>query len=158
MIGARGNIKDPNTVITYLQSLKDGIGIPLNADLVCGKDHLVSSVYHAMRSFERQENVSGNLATEILLYASGEKQISHALEKMGIKAGYERIAIVLIGCVDIDEVLSTLELQRDDSLLEFSVEKLRAFGIDERDIISLEPSELEDLILEQVAFVDLIKG
>ncbi|MDH7507865.1 MAG: KEOPS complex subunit Cgi121 [Methanomassiliicoccales archaeon] len=157
IIGARGHVDDPNRLIASLQNLERGIGIPLNADLVCGRDHLLSATLHAIRSFERGENISSNLSNEILIYASGERQFAKAVEKMGISKGSQRIAIVFLDCPHPEEVIRDLGLSHDDSVLEPTIEKLRRFGIDESEISTLSATEFADVVLERVAFVDLIK-
>lgn len=157
IIGAKGRVDDPNILIVSLQNMKQGMGVPLNADLVCGRDHLLSATLHAIRSFERGENISSNLLNEILIYASGERQFAKAVEKMGISKGCQRIAIVFLDCPHPEGIVKELGLSPDDSVLESTIEKLRRFGIEESEISALSAAELADVVLERVAFVDLIK-
>lgn len=157
VVGARGNIDDPQDLILALQELDGGSALPLNADLVCGKEHLLSAAAHALRAFERGGNVCSSLAMETLVYASGERQISKAMQKMGVTSGPGRIAIVFFGPVDPDPILSRLGLDREDSVLDLSIEKMLRFGIS-REEIDLVPREaVGDLVLERVAFVELMK-
>jgi tRNA threonylcarbamoyladenosine modification (KEOPS) complex Cgi121 subunit len=93
---------------------------------------------------------------ECLLYASGERQISKAQEKMGIKSGTERVALVLFG-PRIEDALSALDLVRDDAVLDASVEKALRFGVEQKEIDALGPERASDLVLERVAFVDILK-
>lgn len=129
----------------------------LDADKVCGVDHLLSAVLHARRAFERGENASNTLSMEVILYASGERQISKAKKKMGLHQGTERVAVVLLTSDDADGVLSDLGLVRDDSLLDCTPEKGEAFGVERAELETLGGSYLQELVLEKVAFVDLLK-
>ncbi len=156
IIGARGHIADPRKAVERLQSLPDGSVLALNADLICGVEHLQSAVEHALRSFDQQMNVCNNIAMECLVYASGERQISKAQGKMGMMKGAERVALVLFGPLE-EEVLSVLDLVRDDSVLDASVEKALRFGVERREIDALGPERASDLVLERVAFVDILK-
>lgn len=156
IVGARGHIADPRKTIECLQRLSNGSVLALNADLICGTGHLQSSVEHALRSFDQQMNACNNITMECLLYVSGERQISKAQEKMGLKIGTERVALVLFG-PRIEDVLQMLGLKRDDSVLDASVEKALRFGVEQREIDALGPERANDLVLERVAFVDILK-
>jgi tRNA threonylcarbamoyladenosine modification (KEOPS) complex Cgi121 subunit len=101
-------------------------------------------------------NACNNITMECLLYVSGERQISKAQEKMGMKIGTERVALVLFGPL-IEDVLQMLGLTRDDSVLDASVEKALRFGVEQREIDALGPERASDLVLERVAFVDILK-
>lgn len=131
----------------------------LDADLICGVDHLGSAVLHARRAFERGTNAANTLGMEVILYASGEKQISKAKRKMGLHQGTERVALVVLDPenADLDLVLRQLELRRDDSLLECSLEKAAAFGIERTELETVGENMLIDLVLEKVAFVEMLK-
>lgn len=134
-------------------SLKNRITIAiLNADFVLGKEHLLSAAEHALRAFEKKRNLSKHLETEILLYASGERQINEAIDKIGIKGTSEKVALVVIGKANIPKMLSALNIERNDSVLERDIEKkLSRFGFTESEIKSV--NKPEDLILEKIALL-----
>lgn len=157
IVGARGKNLDPRVLVEALQNLGAGRGLVLNADLVCGIDHLRSAIAHAKRAFERGRNVSSTLATETMLYASGERQISRAMDKIGVGEGAERIAMVLFDVENIDVTLRSLGLTRDDSVIGPSTEKVISFGIMEQEMAAVPEETLPDLVLERVAFVELQK-
>jgi tRNA threonylcarbamoyladenosine modification (KEOPS) complex Cgi121 subunit len=103
---------------------------------------------------------------EILLYASGERQIQRAIQKVGIKKGKVNIALVFVDKVQengkisddaIAEILKILKLLRDDKVLEGDINTLRKFGIAQQELITIPESKQGDLILEKVAMVDVIK-
>jgi len=156
VIGARGRVERPKELLRRLQMVNEGNVLALDADLVCGKEHLESAVAHALRSFSRNSNSCNDIMMETLLFASGERQISKAQEKMGPKPGSERIALVLFGAPP-SMVLRLSELERDDSVLECNERKTRSFGITQREIEAVGDDRVQDLVLERVAFVEISK-
>ncbi len=170
LIGARGNIQDIDSflkqVISFAQKLHVIIQV-FDADMIFGKAHLISSVEHATRAMGRKTNTTNSLDKEILLYASGERQIKLAIPKMGIKKGNGNIAFVFVNDVKagdselsdhlVDEVLESFSLVRDDSVLEGDMDTLRKFGINENEIKTVTKAKYGHLILEKVAVVDIIK-
>lgn len=118
---------------------------------VCGKDHVISAVRHAERSFEHGTNRSKTLLTEIILYAAGERQISKAMERMRPKTGCNEFALALLDVPD-DMKLSDIGMERDDSILDANDAKAEAIGLDRSFNIPI-----EDLALEMVALLDLAK-
>ncbi len=118
---------------------------------VCGKDHVVSAVRHAERSFEHRTNRSKTLLTEIILYAAGERQISKAMERMRPKPGCKEFALALLDVPD-DLKLDEIGMERDDSIIDATDAKAEAMGLDRSFKIPV-----EDLALEMVALLDLAK-
>ncbi len=157
VLGAVGRVDDADSLVRYIQGLKPGCGLLLDADIVCGKDHLLSAANHAIRAFERGDNASDSLPVETLLYASGERQISKAMKKIGIRPGLNRVAIVLFDSEGVDKILSDMHMTRDDDVLDPSVEKALKFGISHDEIKAVPVDMIEDLVLERVAFVGMQK-
>ena len=167
IIGAKGKIQDINSFlkkIITLSSRYDMVIQVVNADFVYGKDHLFSAVEHTIRSFKNRMNSLNSLSLEMLLYASGERQIQKAIEKIGIKKGNQKIAFIFITEDDrkildaeVEHVLSSLNLKRDDKVLEGGVDTLKRFGITEDELSTIPESKYGDLLLEKVALVDIIK-
>ena len=62
---------------------KGGWGQILNPVSVFGRDHLVSALGHARRAIEERRNTTDSIEMEFLLYVSGERQISKAIEVAG---------------------------------------------------------------------------
>ncbi len=156
IVGARGTVTDPKDLVRRLQSLKEGQALALNADLVCGREHLESAVRHALRSFHRASNSCNTIMMETLLFASGERQISKAQEKMSPAPGESHIALVLFGA-SAEEALRTSRLDRDDSVLVCSDEKVLRFGIGMTELEAVGRIKGQDLVLERVAFVEIAK-
>ena len=141
-----------------------------NAEIIYGKNHLISATEHALRAHKQQRMTANSLAMEILLYASGERQLKLAIPKMGIKKGQCSVAFVMLENIAdipqargnifdrfIEDFCETLEIDRDDTILEGSEKTLDAFGITEAEKRTVTKAKYGQLILEKVAFVDIIK-
>jgi KEOPS complex subunit Cgi121 len=170
IVGAQGNIKNVDDflkkVFSFAQEHRVIIQL-FDADVIYGKNHLISAAEHAVRAFKRKANTTNSLVMEILLYASGERQLKLAISKMGIKAGKVNVAFVLIDDIKdakgkisnqlTDELLKLVSLKRDDKVLDGNEDTLRKFGISENEINTVTKAKYGDLILEKVAMVDIIK-
>jgi len=164
IVGAKGNMRDVDSFLKQIISFtkKHNFVIQVfNADLIYGKNHLISATEHAFRAMKQKTNTTNSLAMEILLYASGERQLKLAIPKMGIKKGNNNIAFVFtnsnISDRIVNDVLKQLDLERDDKVLEGDVNTLKKFGISKKEIETLREDKYGHLILEKVALVDIIK-
>ena len=164
IVGAKGNIQSVDEFLKKLDGISNENNITIqvfDAEVIYGENHLVSAVEHAMRAMDRKTNTTNSLSMEILLYASGERQLKIAIPKMGVKKGQENIAFVFIqkGLTDhlIIDILKQLSLDRDDEVLQGSIDKLKKFGISKNEINTVAKSKYGDLILEKIAMVDIIK-
>ena len=149
VIGLRGNASFEE-MVKHFTSLGGEVVI-MDPMRICGRDHVISAVMHAERSFEHGTNRSKTLLTEILLYAAGERQISKALSTMKPKDGCKEYALALLDQPD-DLRLSEIGMERDDSILDANDSKAEAMGFDRSFGISY-----EDQALEMVALLDLAK-
>jgi KEOPS complex subunit Cgi121 len=170
IVGAQGNIKNVDDFLKKVFSFAQEHQVIIqlfDADVIYGKNHLISAAEHAVRAFARKANTTNSLVMEILLYASGERQLKLAISKMGIKAGKGNVAFVLIDDIKdakgkisnqlTDELLKLVSLKRDDKVLDGNEDTLRKFGISENEINTVTKAKYGDLILEKVAMVDIIK-
>lgn len=156
VMGARAEGISPSQLLSRLRSVRSGQVLALSAALVCGREHLEAAAEHALRAFQRGANSANNVMMETLLYASGERQIARAQEKMSLREGEEAVALVLFGASP-GEVLLVSGLRRDDSVLECDDLKLRRFGITAREAEGVPAGSAKDLVLERVAFVEILK-
>jgi KEOPS complex subunit Cgi121 len=171
VVGARGSISD---IDVFLQKLlqfatREQISIQaLNANAVYGTQHLISAAEHAQRSFTQGTNATNSLALEIMLYASGERQITKAIKKMGVRTGRQAIAFVLVDQREkkrerkayepvIQRLLSIFHMTLDESVLQGDLNTLKHFGITEKEVRTVSKEKHGDLILEKVAMVDVLK-
>ena len=149
IIGLRGNASFDD-MVKHFTSLGGEVVI-MDPMYVCGKDHIISAVKHAERSFEHGTNRSKTLLTEIILYTAGERQINKAMERMRPKAGKDEYAVVLLNVPD-DLKLDDIGMERDDSILDANEGKAKILGFDDSFGIPY-----EDQALEMVALLDLAK-
>jgi len=164
IVGAKGNISNVEDFLTRINDLIEEKKIEIqvfNADMIYGKNHLISATEHAIRSIYQDKNTTNSLGMEILLYASGERQLKIAIPKIGVKKGKGNIAFVFIADSIpnnlINSILKDIDLERDDKVLEGDINTLKKFGLKDIEISTVSENEYEDLILEKVAMVDLIK-
>ena len=158
--GGRVDQKRVKGIFEKAKNLEQRLGVEIllmDADLVFGKEHIESAVEHATRAFERDKNVASTKMMEVLLYASGERQLSTANKKMGIGPKTRDVTVVVSDYKKLDEVATTLGIKRDDSKLEGRVEMLGRFGISKKAIASVPKVKVLDLVLERVAMVDMLK-
>lgn len=156
IIGARGKIQNLEETLEKVENFANENNVViqlLNAEMVFSKKHLFSAVLHAIRAFKKRNK---KLGIEILLYASCERQISKAFEKIGIKEGNKEIAIIIIGECDTNNLLNVLELKRDENVLNGNISILKNFGISGYEIDIVE-GKGEHLLLERIALLDIIK-
>ncbi|MCL7412728.1 MAG: KEOPS complex subunit Cgi121 [ANME-2 cluster archaeon] len=135
----------------------------LNADLLTDSRHVMFAVEKAIRSFDSGRNISNSLGMEIMLYAAGSRQIERAM-KLGLKAGKNRITVVLVGengtdeaAIHVSEVLDTI----DPSVLQYSdirkKEILEFYTISPAELDAVGGNKIPELVLERVALVDVVK-
>lgn len=114
---------------------------------VISKDHLMWAYNKAKKEISRGSNRADNIEIETLLWASGERQIKDAISKIGISKENEK-AVIMID-EDPSNFLEYMGWNRDDSVLEFSKEKLKNHGISDKEIESTDKPQ--DLIFEKMA-------
>ncbi len=154
IIGASGNVDDLASTAARLRAQSGGQVLFLDAGKIVGEDHLRSALLHARRAVGNNTSSCELLSLEVLVYASGEKQISRAKEKMDPVPG-GMLAIVIIDA-QREPVLDREGLHREPKALMPTLNKALAFG--------LTPTEIEaaggdwlNLALEKVAMVEVLK-
>jgi KEOPS complex subunit Cgi121 len=164
IIGAKGNISNIDEFLKEINVFcreKNIVIQVFNAEMIFGEKHLISAFEHAKRAFEQKTNTTNSLGMEILLYASGERQLKLAIPKMGVKKGQTDIVFIVIKNKITDELvgglLGKLSLERDDKVLEGDVNTLKKFGLKESQIKTVSKDKYSSLILEKIALIDIIK-
>lgn len=151
ILGARGELEDLKAMLATLAALPGEV-VVMRAAAVMGREHLLSAISHARRAFSRGGNSARTLGVEVLLYLSGERQISHALSQCGVAPGEKDFVILAIDS-DGEAALAKLGWKRDDSLLDLDEEKESRLQA-EFPHLAL-PSQ--GLALEKVAMLEIIK-
>ena len=163
-------IKDVNAFFNLVRKKAADAEIQIfDANLIAGWEHLYFAALNALNAFESKLNFSNSLAMETLLYASAQRQISKAIDLLGIKPESPQIAVLVIAKT-LKEASSALETvsklvsgERDDSILELTEGKIesirRLFDISDLELESklerkgLEKEALVGLVIEHVALL-----
>ena len=138
-----------------------------DAEMIAGFDHLYFAVLNALKAFDAGINISGKVDVETLLYASGQHQISRAIELLGIKPDSSEIAVLIIADSErrateaLNVVLELLQGDRSDEVIEMTDEKTgtikAAFGITNLEIEATmrksEKEALTSLLIERAALL-----
>ncbi len=150
-------VEDINAFVDQARKVTEGCYVQFfNAWLVADFDHLRFAVLNALRAFGSGTNISKDPALEILLYASGQHQISKAIELLGVKLGATEMAVVVVAdtrekAVEaLDKVSSLVGGKKCDGIIELTDEKAtdirKAFGITPLEVeATLRKSEKEAL-------------
>lgn len=137
----------------------------LDANKVAGAKHIETAVQKAIESTEQGNNISNDLALETLLYASGQRHIKKAL-KMGVSSGKNNVAIAVIGAGECDEAFREACLRfkgmvNEKPIIEYSdskkIEIMKFFGITEAEIKVAGEEKIQDLVIERVVLLDILK-
>ncbi len=157
VLGVRGSIGSVEEVMEKVRDFEDAHSSTVQifrADRIFGGLHLISAVERALRAFEQGRNRSKHLGTEILLYCAAERQIKNAIELLGITAGTNEMAIVLVGGASEEELLALLGFERSDDVLDGGKD-IGAFGITDAEVAAVGKDRLIDIILERMALSEL---
>lgn len=139
-----------------------------NAHLIATWEHLYFAVLDALMAFDTKRNISKNLAVEVMLYASAQRQIRRAIELLGVKPGGADVAVVVVAeaprAVEaaLQSVSKHFSREPDDELLDLSPEKVRsvraAFAITDAELAVVTKKSgvdraLVDLVIERMALL-----
>jgi KEOPS complex subunit Cgi121 len=138
------------SIDVFLTQLRRVAPIPLqvfDAAVIAGQQHLLFATLNALTAFEQGQRISENLAIEILLYASGQRQISKAIERMGVKPTTATIAVAFLTATPDDAETMEAKLTqaipgvRDDRVLAFQAGKvervINAFAVTDRELAAV---------------------
>ena len=106
--------------------------IPLqifDANCIAGEKHVLFATLNALNAFKQKRNVSKSIEVEILIYASGQRQIAKAIEMIGLKEETSEIAVAFITIKEDDiqkiqdDVSAIVSGRRDDRIIGFQKHK-----------------------------------
>ncbi len=139
-----------------------------DAALIATQEHLYFAAINALQGFQNKTNISKSLAMETMLYASGQRQITKAIQLCGIKPETKNMAVVIIGENQVwlktvlQAVTECLGSDPDERVLDLTKTKKteikKAFQISDEEIktiIKNDESEkaLINLVIERVALL-----
>lgn len=159
----RGPLKLEDALFTAAKSNKIAPLQVVRHDRIVGTDHLRSAALHAQRAEKEGRMQAKTLEVEFVRYLAGERQISAAIQKMGLPDdpdGAPAAVVVALGPKRMDALqhfVHSLGLVQDPALLEPTLEKLKAFGVTTTMLEATTPERRLDIVLEMVAMVDLMR-
>lgn len=180
VISATVYVSDVMSFVRSIQQVQTGCNVTiqaLNADFVAGAQHILFAAEKAIRSWESGKPLANDLGMEILLYASGKRQINKALD-MGMHVGNNRVAFIIVSdspsvveeavqqvVVLVKEMGGRLgedtgERAQNDifGYSEDKKERLQSFfEITDLELEAAGAEKICDLVLERVAMVDVMK-
>jgi len=158
----------------FFKKIKTAAGLAqvqvFDASRIAGWRHIYFATLNAVKAFSDKRNISSNLAVEILLYASGQRQIQKACEMIGVRSTTASVAIVILADdgevaeTSLKKVSQVVNGFRDDAVVEaitdakFELLK-KIFTITDFEIEakmegdSFRVEALVDLIIERVALL-----
>ncbi len=142
--------KDPKEVFEKLERELGEEFQVMNSEFIFFPEQIISAIKHALRAFDRGENISNKLRVEILLYLSGKRQIKEAISLLGYNGGEGYL--LTWSKRSLPEWLE----KSDFSWSKLEKEKLRKLGISEEEIKAC-GSSWKDLPLEVIALLDVEK-
>jgi KEOPS complex subunit Cgi121 len=137
--GFKHKITDFKELMTQINEISNDCTLQLlNADRIAGYEHALHAAIHAIKAFERGENIANDLGLEICLRASAQRQISKALDILGIREGNMNICVVAVDCRgDVIEELEKILEERDDKVLKPDVNILKEiYKISDAEIVA----------------------
>ena len=162
-------IDSPNTFLGQFGKENKASIQFFDARHIAGEQHLYFAAVNALNAFKTKMNISNSLAIELLLYASGQRQIKKAVNMLGIKQDTSNVAVIIITenknkkDNKLRLVAEKINGKRNDNVLELTDKKINSikkmFKISNREFESklkkegLEKEALTDLIIERMALL-----
>ncbi|HIH36598.1 MAG TPA: hypothetical protein HA232_01660 [Methanocellales archaeon] len=163
IIGGIVDIEDVGAFIKMLNEVakKHRVTVQaIDANQIASTEHLLFAVEKANRAMHEGRNIAKDLGLEILLYASGKRQIEQAMS-MGVHSGKNYVAIVIIGDDTTGASSELKTIIHEAPVLAYTEHKKRklvkTFDITEAEISAVGDDKIPELVLERVALLDIIK-
>lgn len=173
-VAIRGaTISDPEHLLEHLRTVTKTAQIQLvKAQLIAGPEHIEFAAQNALRSFKGPRPMTKSLAMELLLYISCQRQISVAIQRIGIARGDREIVLVSVSSSkdSLESLAQTLPSiipgNHDESLPEITSEKKKEalkeyYEIEDKEVEAARfPGEsdtdvLKRLVIERSALLSL---
>lgn len=164
------NVEKPEQLLKTIRSGKQAnVSVQFfNAERIATWEHLNFAVLNALTAFRTKRNISKNLAVEVMLYASAQRQIKKAIEFIGVKSGRADVAVVVVGetAEAVEAAVTSVSThfcrKPNERVLELSPAKMqeirRAFMITEKELAVVTKKgdaerALVDLVIERMALL-----
>jgi len=165
VVGARGTVQNIDAGLGIMAAVDKKTHTTnqiFDADHISGKEHLVHAAKLALTARTAHTNFAESFNIELVCWAAGARQINQAFERVGLRAGCGRVALLTVGNTRDGvkraqtEILRELGLNRDDGVLEVTAKKvpalMKTFGIRKPEV---EIAPVQKLVLEKVALLSL---
>jgi KEOPS complex subunit Cgi121 len=166
--------KDPSAFQEAIKTISSFPGLSaqlLDAKSVAGQEHIATAALHAARAWSEKRNTSHTPATEVLLYASGKRQIKEAIADFGVTAHSKGWVVIALSSSRSRLIALSNKLgeigTKDNALLELTGDKvatiIKKFGISKEEISAVEPlfgstnKALQSLVMERVAISEVYR-
>ncbi|MGL4669786.1 MAG: KEOPS complex subunit Cgi121 [Methanobacteriaceae archaeon] len=159
IVGFKAIIKDiPNVLSTINNISKSACNCNIqliDADAVASYKHVYHGTVHAINAFARGNNLAKDLGIEIAIRISAQRQISKAMDLIGLKEGAMNLAIIMVNCPDyfIDEIDNVFDgFNRDDSVLNSNndIKLADIYNISSSDLSN---NSIEDILIEKTTML-----
>lgn len=127
----------------------------LKAEGIAGKKHVLQAVSQALIAFKRKDNVAQDLGLEICVRASAQRQISRALNILGIEEGKIDICAVTVDCDEkVMQQLNAIIGTKNNKVLDPNIDVLKKlYKISNEEIKSA--GTIERVLIERTALLSL---
>ncbi len=161
IVGIIAEINDPPRTIKLIHDLSskcknENCSIQLlHGRGIAGRKHLLQAISQALKAFDRDENISKDIGLEICVRASFRRQISRALNILGIEKGKIPICAVFIDCdSEVIEEIGEILGKRDDKVFQADVNALKdIYKIKDNEINA--SGNIERVMIERSALLSL---
>ncbi|MCW4041666.1 MAG: KEOPS complex subunit Cgi121 [Candidatus Bathyarchaeota archaeon] len=164
-------VESPKQLLLTLRKALGSIPLQiLDATFIAGTNHALFATLNALNAFKHGNNLSSHIEVEVLLYLSAQRQISKAIELIGVKTHTHRIVVIFLAsnreeAQQQEYILQqSLSGQRDDSIINIDEDKyshlIQAFNISPLQIQATTKhglEALEALIIEKSAMLAVSK-
>lgn len=157
-IMTRGKVEDVAAAVAKTEELAKRHNVFLqivDPAIVYNERHLQSAWLHAERAWAQGSQTAKSLQGEFLMYLTGTRQVSDALQIAGVKPGQERVVVCASGeraGTAVWGLLDKLAWSRDPAGIPTNPDAAKRLGANEGGAATL-----EEAVLERVALVDLRK-
>jgi KEOPS complex subunit Cgi121 len=139
-----------------------------DAELVASWQHLYFAVLNALLAFKNGRNISKTVAMEVMLYASAQRQISKAIQLIGVKRDSTNVAVAIIGentenlKASLSAVSKRIGVKPDETVLELTNAKVqsirKAFEVSTQELEAVTEKKnvkqaLVNLVIERTALL-----